>query len=81
MDIISYIQYHNNFKDVIDKIIMISLRAGERHTETISSETKIISLVDQTVKWCYAGIELNLLINYFKYIILINLPINKHQLL
>lgn len=48
--------YRHSTKDIIDKLILISITANERHTESLNSETKILSTVDDSVRWVFATI-------------------------
>lgn len=42
-------------KDILDKLLLISITANERHTESINNELKILSVVDKNVRWCFLG--------------------------
>jgi hypothetical protein len=54
----------NSVKDIIEKLILISITANERHTESMNEELKILTVVDKSVRWCYIG---NLIIFIFSH--------------
>ncbi len=43
----------NSVKDIIEKLILISITANERHTESISENMRILIVVDKSVRWCF----------------------------
>lgn len=48
--------YRHSAKDIIDKLILISITSNERHTESMNTEWKILSAVDNSVRWVFIAI-------------------------
>lgn len=46
-------KYQSAVNDIIEKLILISITANERHTESINEDLKIFSVVDKSVRWCF----------------------------
>jgi|LauGreDrversion4_2_1035121.scaffolds.fasta_scaffold1424282_1 hypothetical protein len=40
-------------KMMIDKLLLISISANERHTESMNEEFKFLNVVDRNVRWAY----------------------------
>lgn len=49
-------KFHQKAKEIIDKLILISITANERYSETISDEMKIITTADKSTRWCFMAI-------------------------
>jgi len=43
-------------KDIMDKLVLISITSNERHTDWISDNLKILTITDRSVKWVFLGI-------------------------
>jgi hypothetical protein len=52
-------------KMMIEKLILISITANERHTESMNEELKFLNVVDRSVKWCFIGKKM---LCYYKYL-------------
>jgi hypothetical protein len=65
-------KYQNAAKDIIEKLLLISITANERHTESMNGDIKILSVVDKSVRWCFLGNTLNKMI-YLIYIFVFTL--------
>ena len=48
-------QFQSAVRDIIDKLILISITGEERHTETIQNNLKILTFVDKSVRWCFVS--------------------------
>jgi hypothetical protein len=53
-------KYQSAVKDLMEKLLLISITANERHTDWMSDNLKILTVVDKSVKWVFIGI-------YYKY--------------
>jgi len=42
-------------RDTMDKLILISITANERHTDYINDNLKIMTCVDRNVRWVFIG--------------------------
>ena len=42
-------------KDIMDKLVLISITANERHTDWVSDNLKILTIADRNVKWVFLG--------------------------
>jgi hypothetical protein len=46
-------KFQDATKMMIEKLILISITANERHTESMNEEYKFLNYVDRSVKWCF----------------------------
>jgi hypothetical protein len=46
-------KFQDATKAMIEKLILISITANERHTESMNDELKFLNVVDRSVKWCF----------------------------
>lgn len=49
-------KYKKDTREMIDKLILIAINPNERQTEKISSEQKIISIVDKNARWVFLSL-------------------------
>ena len=48
-------KFEDATKMMIEKLILISITANERHTESMNEEFKFLNVVDRQVKWSFIG--------------------------
>jgi hypothetical protein len=46
-------KFQDATKAMLEKLILISITANERHTESMNDELKFLNVVDRSVKWCF----------------------------
>ena len=54
-------KFQDATKLMIEKLILISITANERHTESMNEDLKFLNVVDRSVKWCFIS-KLNIII-------------------
>ena len=52
-------KYHQKAKEIVDRLILISITANERYSESINEDTKIITSVDKSTRWCFMSIVIS----------------------
>lgn len=53
-------KFKSGAKDIMEKLILISITASERHTDWINDNLKILTIVDRSVKWVFLGNIINI---------------------